>query len=73
MQNLESLLQTPYGCGEQNIAQLAADIYILDYLNATKQLTEEVRSKALLLLSKGERAEQFPPTKGKSIATNIEI
>lgn len=53
MQNLESLLQTPYGCGEQNIAQLAADIYILDYLNATKQLTEEVRSKALLLLSKG--------------------
>ncbi|XP_028610361.1 ovostatin homolog [Grammomys surdaster] len=53
MQNLESLLQTPYGCGEQNIAQLASDVYILDYLKATKQLTEEVKSKALLLLSSG--------------------
>ncbi|XP_034368459.1 alpha-2-macroglobulin-like protein 1 [Arvicanthis niloticus] len=53
MQNLDSLLQTPYGCGEQNIAQLASDTYILDYLKATKQLTEEVRSKALLLLSNG--------------------
>ncbi|CAH7422789.1 ovostatin homolog [Phodopus roborovskii] len=53
MQNLESLLHTPYGCGEQNIAQLASDIYILDYLRATQQLTEEVKSKALLLLTDG--------------------
>ncbi|XP_006987915.1 alpha-2-macroglobulin-like protein 1 [Peromyscus maniculatus bairdii] len=53
MQNLDSLLHTPYGCGEQNIAQLASDTYILDYLSATQQLTEEVRSKALLLLANG--------------------
>ncbi|XP_008823714.1 ovostatin homolog [Nannospalax galili] len=53
MQNLESLLQMPYGCGEQNIAQLASDTYVLDYLRATEQLTEEVKSKALLLLSNG--------------------
>ncbi|XP_051011620.1 ovostatin homolog [Acomys russatus] len=53
MQNLDSLLQTPYGCAEQNIAQLASDIYILDYLRATEQLTEEAKSKALLLLSNG--------------------
>ncbi|XP_040593878.1 ovostatin homolog isoform X2 [Mesocricetus auratus] len=53
MQNLESLLHTPYGCGEQNIAQLASDTYILDYLRATQQLTEEVKSKALLLLTNG--------------------
>lgn len=53
MQNLESLLQTPFGCGEQNIAQLASDTYVLDYLRAAEQLTEEVKSKALLLLSNG--------------------
>lgn len=55
MQNLDSLLRTPYGCGEQNVAQLASDTYILDYLRATQQLTEEVKSRALLLLTNGER------------------
>ncbi|XP_036038636.1 ovostatin homolog [Onychomys torridus] len=53
MQNLDSLLHMSYGCGEQNIAQLASDTYILDYLSATQQLTEEVKSKALLLLTNG--------------------
>ncbi|XP_023563184.1 ovostatin homolog [Octodon degus] len=51
--NLEHLLQMPYGWGEQNIALLAANTYILDYLRATKQLTEEVKSQALFLLSNG--------------------
>lgn len=55
MQNLDSLLHTPYGCGEQNIDQLVSDTYILDYLRATWQLTEEVKSRALLLLTNGER------------------
>ncbi|XP_005378941.1 PREDICTED: ovostatin homolog isoform X1 [Chinchilla lanigera] len=53
MQNLESLLQMPYGWEEQNIALLAANTYVLDYLRATKQLTEEVKSKAVFLLSNG--------------------
>uniref|UniRef100_A0A8C7AXX5 Ovostatin homolog 2-like n=1 Tax=Neovison vison TaxID=452646 RepID=A0A8C7AXX5_NEOVI len=53
MQNLENLLQMPYGCGEQNIALLASDTYVLDYLKSTKQLTEEVKSKALFFLSNG--------------------
>nr|XP_013008413.1 LOW QUALITY PROTEIN: ovostatin homolog [Cavia porcellus] len=53
MQNLESLLQMPYGWGEQNIALLASNTYVLDYLRATKQLTEEVKSKASFFLSNG--------------------
>ncbi|XP_040344921.1 ovostatin homolog 2-like [Herpailurus yagouaroundi] len=53
MQNLENLLQMPYGCGEQNIALLASDTYVLDYLQSTKQLTEEVKSKAFYFLSNG--------------------
>ncbi|CAK7298902.1 Ovostatin homolog 2 [Vulpes lagopus] len=53
MQNLENLLQMPYGCGEQNIALLASDTYVLDYLKSTKQLTKEVKSKAFFFLSNG--------------------
>ncbi|XDB50788.1 hypothetical protein AB1E18_004350 [Capra hircus] len=53
IQNLENLFQMPYGGGEQNIALLASDTYILDYLRSTKQLTEEVKSKALFFLSNG--------------------
>ncbi|XP_021518039.2 ovostatin homolog [Meriones unguiculatus] len=53
MQNLDSLLQTSYGCVEQKVTQLASDIFILDYLTATDQLTEDIKSKALLLLSNG--------------------
>ncbi|XP_042307565.1 alpha-2-macroglobulin-like isoform X2 [Sceloporus undulatus] len=46
IQNLHQLLQMPYGCGEQNMALFAPNIYILDYLNKTGQLTEEIKSKA---------------------------
>uniref|UniRef100_A0A8D2EHE6 Ovostatin homolog 2-like n=1 Tax=Theropithecus gelada TaxID=9565 RepID=A0A8D2EHE6_THEGE len=52
MQNLV-VLQTPYGSGEQNVALLASDTYVLDYLKSTEQLTEEVQSKAFFLLSNG--------------------
>ncbi|XP_019489013.1 PREDICTED: ovostatin homolog 2-like [Hipposideros armiger] len=53
MQNLENLLQMPCGSGEPSIALLASDTYVLDYLKFTEQLTEEVKSKAFLVLSNG--------------------
>ncbi|XP_054447415.1 ovostatin homolog 2-like [Pteronotus mesoamericanus] len=53
MQNLENLLQMPYGGGEQNIALLASDTFVLDYLSSTKQLTEEVKAKAVVFLANG--------------------
>ncbi|XP_045146460.1 ovostatin homolog 2-like [Echinops telfairi] len=53
MQNLENLLHVPSGYGEQNIAVLASDTYVLDYLNSTQQLTEDVKSKAVSFLSSG--------------------
>ncbi|KAK2498957.1 hypothetical protein MC885_001576, partial [Smutsia gigantea] len=61
MQNLENLLQMPYGCGEQNIALLASDTYVLDYLQSTQQLTEETKSKAFSFLS-NEESERKPMT-----------
>ncbi|XP_006914785.1 pregnancy zone protein [Pteropus alecto] len=47
MQNLQNLLQMPYGCGEQNMVLFVPNIYVLNYLNETRQLTEKVKSKAI--------------------------
>ncbi|XP_060547235.1 alpha-2-macroglobulin-like isoform X1 [Pantherophis guttatus] len=53
IQNVQQLLRLPSGCGEQNMALLAPNIYILDYLNHTDQLTEETKSKAISYLVSG--------------------
>uniref|UniRef100_A0A803VZV3 Alpha-2-macroglobulin n=1 Tax=Ficedula albicollis TaxID=59894 RepID=A0A803VZV3_FICAL len=53
MQNLHQLLQMPFGCGEQNMVLFAPNIYVLDYLNRTGQLSEEVKSKAVGYLVSG--------------------
>ncbi|XP_075758604.1 ovostatin-like [Pelodiscus sinensis] len=53
MRNLENLLRMPYGCGEQNMALFAPNIYILDYLNKTGQLREETKLKGIGYLVSG--------------------
>lgn len=44
----------PYGCGEQNMALLAPNIYILQYLKSTEQLTDAILKKANHFLTSGE-------------------
>ncbi|XP_053925158.1 alpha-2-macroglobulin [Cuculus canorus] len=53
MKNLHQLLQMPFGCGEQNMVLFAPNIYVLDYLNKTGQLSEEIKSKAVGYLVSG--------------------
>ncbi|OWK03854.1 hypothetical protein Celaphus_00013978, partial [Cervus elaphus hippelaphus] len=53
MQNLQNLLQMPYGCGEQNMVLFTPNIYVLNYLNETGQLTEKIKSKAISYLISG--------------------
>ncbi|XP_027766175.1 alpha-2-macroglobulin-like, partial [Empidonax traillii] len=53
MQNLHQLLQMPFGCGEQNMVLFAPNIYVLNYLNKTEQLSEEVKTKAIGYLVSG--------------------
>ncbi|XP_075863796.1 alpha-2-macroglobulin-like isoform X2 [Microcebus murinus] len=53
MQNTQNLLQMPYGCGEQNMVLFAPNIYVLDYLNETQQLTPDIESKAIGYLNTG--------------------
>uniref|UniRef100_A0A3P9C2L3 Alpha-2-macroglobulin n=1 Tax=Maylandia zebra TaxID=106582 RepID=A0A3P9C2L3_9CICH len=53
LKNLDGLLQMPYGCGEQNMALLAPNIYILHYLKGTQQLTAAIMEKATNFLTSG--------------------
>ncbi|XP_029028279.1 alpha-2-macroglobulin-like [Betta splendens] len=53
LQNLDGLLQMPYGCGEQNMALLAPNIYILQYLKNTQQLSPDINKKATNFLTSG--------------------
>ncbi|KAL3999243.1 Rab11 family-interacting protein 3/4 [Sarotherodon galilaeus] len=53
LKNLDGLLQMPYGCGEQNMALLAPNIYILHYLKGTQQLTAAIMKKAANFLTSG--------------------
>ncbi|TRY81375.1 hypothetical protein DNTS_021192, partial [Danionella cerebrum] len=54
LKNLESLLQLPSGCGEQNMIILAPNIYVLRYLEVTAQLTAAIRETAIGYLQTGE-------------------
>ncbi|XP_041665316.1 alpha-2-macroglobulin-like [Cheilinus undulatus] len=53
LKNLDGLLRMPYGCGEQNMALLAPNIYILQYLKNTQQLTPAIMEKAANFLTSG--------------------
>ncbi|MBN1124596.1 MAG: hypothetical protein JXA82_06285 [Sedimentisphaerales bacterium] len=54
---VEDLLGMPYGCGEQNMIFMAPDIEILHYLDATGQLTPEIRAKAEHFITVGYQRE----------------
>jgi hypothetical protein len=43
----------PYGCGEQNMGVLAPNIYILQYLEGTRQLTAAIRETATGYIQRG--------------------
>jgi CD109 antigen len=52
-QNLDDLIMMPTGCGEQIMANLAPNLYILKYLNAIKNLTPTVKHKIIRNLKIG--------------------
>ncbi|KAM7181770.1 alpha-2-macroglobulin-like protein 1, partial [Macrochelys suwanniensis] len=53
LQNLDRLVQMPRGCGEQNMVLFAPIIYVLQYLEKTRQLTPEIRERATGFLRSG--------------------
>ncbi|XP_026106560.1 alpha-2-macroglobulin-like [Carassius auratus] len=57
LNNLDGLLQMPSGCGEQNMITLAPNIYILQYLEGTAQLTPTIRQTATGYLQSGYQGQ----------------
>ncbi|KAK2864229.1 hypothetical protein Q7C36_003383 [Tachysurus vachellii] len=54
---LESLIQMPYGCGEQNMIHFAPNVYVLQYLSRSGRTDEEIRTKALSYMTQGYERE----------------
>ncbi|KAK3727995.1 hypothetical protein QZH41_015943 [Actinostola sp. cb2023] len=54
---LEGLLRLPTGCGEQNMVKFAPNIFIMQYLNITNQLTGDTQTKAVGFLRTGYQRE----------------
>ncbi|NXO11614.1 A2ML1 protein, partial [Oriolus oriolus] len=53
LQNLDQLVQIPHGCGEQNMVLFAPVVYVLQYLEKTRQLSPEIKDRATGFLRKG--------------------
>uniref|UniRef100_A0A4W4F6G1 CD109 molecule n=1 Tax=Electrophorus electricus TaxID=8005 RepID=A0A4W4F6G1_ELEEL len=54
---LDSLIQMPCGCGEQNMVYFAPAVYVLQYLSRVGQLDEETLSRALGYMEQGYQRE----------------
>ncbi|XP_062343422.1 alpha-2-macroglobulin-like protein 1 [Cinclus cinclus] len=57
LQNLDHLVQLPHGCGEQNMVLFAPIVYVLQYLEKTRQLSPEIRDRATGFLRNGYQAQ----------------
>uniref|UniRef100_A0A8C1N0M0 Uncharacterized protein n=1 Tax=Cyprinus carpio TaxID=7962 RepID=A0A8C1N0M0_CYPCA len=57
LKNIGDLLAMPYGCGEQNMLRFAPNIYILQYLESSGQLTPEIKDQAITFLESGYQRE----------------
>ncbi|NXH13195.1 A2ML1 protein, partial [Bucco capensis] len=60
LQNLGQLLHMPHGCGEQNMVLFAPTVYLLQYLEHTRQLSPAIKQRARGLLSNGNLAPAHP-------------
>ncbi|KAA0701893.1 Alpha-2-macroglobulin-like protein 1 [Triplophysa tibetana] len=57
LKNIADLLRMPYGCGEQNMLNFAPNIYILQYLKSSGQLTPEILARAKTYLETGYQTQ----------------
>ncbi|XP_058816280.1 thioester-containing protein 1 allele R1-like, partial [Topomyia yanbarensis] len=57
IQNLDSLIRMPYGCGEQNMLNFVPNIVVLDYLKNTNQLNSKIEEKAKKFMESGYQRE----------------
>ncbi|XP_066273833.1 alpha-2-macroglobulin-like isoform X2 [Branchiostoma lanceolatum] len=57
LSGLDNLVRQPTGCGEQNMVLFAPNIFVMQYLNTTKQLSSEIKDKSLEYMKIGYQRE----------------
>ena len=55
LNNLDKLLRLPFGCGEQNMIHFAPNVFVLKYLQKTRQLSTDVETEATDYLLQGKQ------------------
>ncbi|XP_063150606.1 alpha-2-macroglobulin-like protein 1 [Candoia aspera] len=53
LENIDELLQMPFGCGEQNMVKFVPNIVVLQYLEKTNLVTPEIKNKAIEHMKSG--------------------
>lgn len=59
LNNLDKLLRLPFGCGEQNMIHFAPNVFVLKYLQKTRQLSPEVENEATDYLLQGKEISTY--------------
>ena len=67
-QGLSSLVRLPVGCGEQNMVLFTPNIFVMQYLESTNQLTKKIEEKTVGFMTKGKNA---PTQKEFVVVVNI--
>ncbi|KFM57071.1 Murinoglobulin-1, partial [Stegodyphus mimosarum] len=57
LNGLKNLVKLPVGCGEQNMILFVPNIFVLDYLNATGKVTEDLKEECMNNMRKGYQRE----------------
>lgn len=55
----ESILELPYGCGEQNIARLAPTLYAMRYLKVSGKMTAATEEKGYQYMRTGIKVHYY--------------
>jgi len=59
LEGLDNLIQMPYGCGEQNMLNLAPDVYIVKYLTSAGLITPAIQAKAVGFMTLGKLGHSY--------------
>ncbi|XP_076066317.1 alpha-1-inhibitor 3-like isoform X1 [Oratosquilla oratoria] len=51
--NVNRLVRMPFGCGEQNLVRFAPNIFVMQYLEASQQLTPEIAARLKRNMERG--------------------
>ena len=53
LDDIDSLLRMPTGCGEQNMLKFAPNIFVMQYLSSVDRVTDEINATSTKFLQAG--------------------